>query len=84
MKDESTLLAARGARLGPCRYACCGRVFCRQNSTAGGETTTTTTTTTEAPYRISRQELFGILQRNSIGLGRLFRKEYNQAMEVSG
>ncbi len=45
-------------------------------------TPSTTTTTTEAPYRISRQELFGILQRNSIGIGRLFRREYDSAMQV--
>ncbi|XP_052124768.1 uncharacterized protein LOC113207209 [Frankliniella occidentalis] len=46
-------------------------------------TPSTTTTTTEAPYRISRQELFGILQRNSIGIGRLFRREYDSAMQDS-
>ncbi|XP_034237334.1 uncharacterized protein LOC117642849 [Thrips palmi] len=46
-------------------------------------TEATSTTTTEAPYRISRQELFSILQRNSIGIGRVFRREYDQAMQDS-
>ncbi|KAK3916563.1 Envelope glycoprotein B [Frankliniella fusca] len=46
-------------------------------------TPSTTTTTTMAPYRISRQELFSILQRNSIGIGRLFRREYDSAMQDS-
>lgn len=45
--------------------------------------TTTVTSTTEAPFRLTRAELLGIIRRNIRGLIRLFRIEWRDAISVS-
>ncbi|XP_044730466.1 uncharacterized protein LOC123293652 [Chrysoperla carnea] len=62
----------------------------RSNFIDPNEVTTTTTpssdpnaTTTMAPYRITREDFFGILRRNLRGLIRLFQVEIKDALNQS-